>query len=759
MIIKVQCPCGTRFQFEVMPVNGRMPTPVHCPTCNADDTELANALIQQQLSAATSAPVPAPASGLRVAGLHKAQPQPAAPVAPPASATPASETSAGEVAPLCPKHKTEAAIDVCKVCGKPICLKCMEQFGYVCGVYCRQQATAKRIYIPPCPHQKSVIAGKAHAKVKWIATGVTTVAVLMLGLWIWYTFMGREPKLVYSLPIPMMDPGSHHTLRPEEYYQLIAPGELLTVKNKHASLFDFNRQQQVWSTPLQTDAEAEAAKSVKTTTGDSADAFRPESDYDLSNPSEVVLTTNDIWLAFRNEVLRLDRQTGQRKETLVRGNVLNFSSTEDALLAVCISPNGQRTLTRISLPDGTVQTANLAEPSGELKPTTRILAQKGLVNTNFPKLHQMPEMTNDPGIRRFTASSAEIMRGVKNSLQPNNGNIAPSRVPANALDEMGSYVVNDEEVPPFILAGQNVIQFQATLLERKTVSHQAMKSKPNKSVLDSNVTASQGLDLAQEMMNDSRREATGGVEIEDVSRFQVTLHRWFADNVPDWTGEVTGPPSVYALKTVDLLVAGQTVMVFDKRNKKLWEAKMAFPIRTVANHPPFLEKGDALYFADAGVLACFELASGNVRWRLNSVGISSIQADERQNIYVTSTTAGPDQIMHPQEINLREKIHPLILKVNPKNGKVLWRLESVGDDCRLSGKFLYATKERRVMAALRLEEGPDRHYNLALLDRSSGSTIWNYHKVNRMVLKTEVQKNWILLQMADEVVVLKFFSL
>jgi hypothetical protein len=79
----------------------------------------------------------------------------------------------------------------------------------------------------------------------------------------------------------------------------------------------------------------------------------------------------------------------------------------------------------------------------------------------------------------------------------------------------------------------------------------------------------------------------------------------------------------------------------------------------------------------------------------------------------------------------------------------------------LSGKFLYAVRTMSIYAALRLEEGPDRHYYLRLLDPADGKEIWSsaIHKVNRRVIKTEVQKNWILMQLDDEVLVYKFFSL
>ena len=67
--IKIQCDCGTKFKFDVEPVNGMMPAPVHCPTCNADATVSANVVISQNRQAALAAPAP-PVGGirLRVAG-------------------------------------------------------------------------------------------------------------------------------------------------------------------------------------------------------------------------------------------------------------------------------------------------------------------------------------------------------------------------------------------------------------------------------------------------------------------------------------------------------------------------------------------------------------------------------------------------------------------------------------------------------------------------------------------------------------------
>lgn len=72
MEIKLECQCGTRFKFDVEPVNGRMPVGIGCPSCGLDGTTQANAIIAQQLGHAAPPPppppIPAPAPpGLRIA--------------------------------------------------------------------------------------------------------------------------------------------------------------------------------------------------------------------------------------------------------------------------------------------------------------------------------------------------------------------------------------------------------------------------------------------------------------------------------------------------------------------------------------------------------------------------------------------------------------------------------------------------------------------------------------------------------------------
>ena len=105
-----------------------------------------------------------------------------------------------------------------------------------------------------------------------------------------------------------------------------------------------------------------------------------------------------------------------------------------------------------------------------------------------------------------------------------------------------------------------------------------MKAPPKKSVLDGDLNASKTTDAANEILNEMQRDRGGGTVEEDVSRYQVTLRRPDSTEPSDWTGEVIGPPRLFPLKTVNALTAGKTLIVFDKTNKKLWQATLSYSV-------------------------------------------------------------------------------------------------------------------------------------------------------------------------------------
>src|SRR5260370_39510114 len=89
MEIKVLCVCGTKYKFDVEPVNQRMPWPVNCPACGADGTAQANEVIQQTVAAVPVATVPRPAAIPPAAfRIHRSPPAAAPPPVPSAAPAP-----------------------------------------------------------------------------------------------------------------------------------------------------------------------------------------------------------------------------------------------------------------------------------------------------------------------------------------------------------------------------------------------------------------------------------------------------------------------------------------------------------------------------------------------------------------------------------------------------------------------------------------------------------------------------------------------
>jgi hypothetical protein len=682
MKVKVQCPCGTRFEFEVEPVNERMPVPINCPGCGVDATDLANQVIRWQLAAPQPAVAPAPAIA----------PEPA----------PAPRPAALRVARAVPARDAPAGSTATSVAPRPVPLRPVPAGAPV--------------------WQKHLAQDELSPLTKNLILGAVGLLVLLGAAWFWYVWFARDPKIVYSLDFPKTNPVSGRSIeQPDAFYELLGPNRLLSVKNQHVTLMDVGQQIPIWSVLIPGGAD------------------------DFYSTPRVVATSNDVWVAWSARLMRIDRQSGTQKPLSIPDPVLSVATGDNMILVLSGNPASNEVVTQFSLADGSTQTEEIAVSPPPAAPTN------SAVDTGITAV---PD--NSAPLARGTAHLGSSVRLKSLSFEAS-GNVPQDDLAFDRFETGSS---------PFFDAGPNAVWFKKVLLEHREITREAMKKAPAKSVLDNpNVTASQGLELAEEMANNAQRERTGGVDYIDVSRYQVTLHRLFAHDVPDWTGEIIGPPAFVPLKTVDLIVAGTNLVVFDKHNKKLWEAKLTFPVSSGYEfedvRPPCLETADALYFADKGMLTRFDTATGNVRWRLTSVGISSVQADNRGRLYLDTTTLRPETIQYSQQISLHDRDLRVIMQVDPASGNILWRSDFPGSTyhCLVSGKFLYSYRVWQTQDPLRFEEGPDTHFTLKLLQSSDGKMVWNHVLDKKDLVKVEVQKNWILLQFDDQVAVLKFFSL
>jgi outer membrane protein assembly factor BamB len=163
---------------------------------------------------------------------------------------------------------------------------------------------------------------------------------------------------------------------------------------------------------------------------------------------------------------------------------------------------------------------------------------------------------------------------------------------------------------------------------------------------------------------------------------------------------------------------------------------------------------------DAGVLTAFELKTGNVRWRLPSVGITGLFFDDQGMMFVNSTTASPESIKFSHQININQKSVSAVLKVNPANGKILWTAQPGGLVNYVAGKFIYTVQS---FAPEEEEDNPYRqetgfeaqpYLRIQRLNPRNGHPMWE-HFQQRAPLDVWFDKNLIHLVFKKEVQVLK----
>jgi outer membrane protein assembly factor BamB len=226
---------------------------------------------------------------------------------------------------------------------------------------------------------------------------------------------------------------------------------------------------------------------------------------------------------------------------------------------------------------------------------------------------------------------------------------------------------------------------------------------------------------------------------------------------------------------VNVIAAGKSLVVLDKTNKKKWDAALTYEVSEgagsmdEANAPfglgPIVERNGALFVIDEGVLTAFDLANGNARWRLPSVGISGLFFDEDGKIYVNSTTAGPDRIKFSRQIDITERVNAVVLKIDPKDGKILWTAEPGGQVSHVAGKNIFtinwyqpddSEENSLYMPDTGFETPP--YMRIKRINPRNGHVMWE-HFQQRAPLDVQFEGNTIRLVFKKEVQVLKFLSL
>ena len=710
--MKIQCRCGAKFAFDVTPEMAAAPQRFVCPACGADDSAEVNEIIRQQFAAPPVEVAPAPVARpvMRVSVT---------------TAAPVAEEAATPGVELCLKHGLEV-VNHCVGCNKPICAKCMELFGYVCSVLCQDRAEKTGMEVPVYEGHLSVVRAKAQRKGQLVGLAIAAAVVAIVGTWAWYQFYASQPHVGYSARFAeAADDGE---------VKFVSPTDVLVLRGGKLSRHDLAAKKIAWSLDLPTKSRREA----------------------WASPVETHwhVRGRDLWLALGDKLVRLDWLSGQvAQEIPTGGRVELFFPGEQGVAVVVRDPLNRQRAWRVDFSGGDPRHAEITLPTVKVHPA-KPGAKPGLV-ANAGQLGGGPAPIQ-------AARAVQLL--ANRPLPPEDGEDAAER-PWEPEDRSRSEVIG---------GGGHLVQVTVRRLEKKIVAVQAMKAPPKNSSLNADVSAASSLAVMNETLNEWQRDRTGGVNLEDASRYEILVQRLLDAGATNWTHVVTGAPGVFPLANVTVVVAGKSLFVLDGANEKKWQATLAYP---VAEHflageqtlsllgeeaeltAPCVERDGILFVADQGVVTAFDLATGNVRWRLPSVGVAGLLFDDEGMLYVNSSDAAQEKVKFTQQIDITDQTRLLILKVDPRTGQTLWTKRNLGRLARATGKFLYAVEwalgDDNSGAPMGVMKA---HVRVHRLDRDSGKVLWE-HYARRAPIAFDARGTAIGILFKKEVEVLKFLSL
>lgn len=541
---------------------------------------------------------------------------------------------------------------------------------------------------------------------------VAVVMVLLFGLvcfWGWYRFVGSKPKVTMDVQYE----------RPERPIvpRLLGGDELLLVRNREIALINLLSGEKLW----------EKSFGSVTNFDDNMPIFSEVSARVERPTPEVRVTSNSFWVIWPDHVLNLTKAEG--------------------------AP-----LVSIKLHDD---------------------APSILIGEQLLLLEKSPRATNKLAFDVFPLAG---------------GKPQPIEVPLPARD------VAVELVPD----GGSVVAVQWRMIENRIITNKlatgpkvmtasGIEKEVDQNfdkVLNDNLTAGNSLNATVKLVEQlNRRDAAEAPDetYEDRSIYEVELRR-VQGGPSTWKGQINGHPSYFPLPTVDVVAGGSSFKVIDKSGKLKWESPLSYPLGRegidssqfynatfhrfgngrnfdeqdgLRYRFPFVERGDRLYAYDRGVLAAFDLNTGEVKWRVTSVGIRKIIFDQQGALYAGSTLDGPQTIMKPDP-NRQDDPVQAIVKIETATGRVLWQAPHLGTDLFVSGKFLYSqwvgVNLMDKAAAMGGNSDVIASCALSRIDPGSGEILWRRsYKGDPDTIN--IRGNQLLIQYPRWIEMVKFFSL
>ena len=717
-----------------------------CPQCGHDSSEAVSQMIRDSPPAA----VPPP---------------------PPPSPRPAQDA--------CLRHPGQTAVTRCAVCGKPLCPLCVELFGAVCSALCRGKAESQGLELPSIAGQSRAAQDRRLKHMGWGVGAAALAGLALVGLYIWYTWVASIPSVRWSAAFPQAAESAQCRPAPS--------GQLIVLHAGVLARYDTAARTQVWRRSVldpalfasQVDAMLQAqaaARESALAAGQSpidwpaptAQSVQMELFQAAQERLRLIVRDQAVWVVFPDKLVRYDWAAGQPLQELSRaetGAPVSLSDAEFLFLAKSTGPQGL--LTRVNAATGETVSgpvpfgpSALAGGPSRARPGSDGALDPAALANRARSLSLQRRAT----LPVAAASAAHQERLLEEMRDPSDTPAAPALAakPAPAAASPG-------ETVRVLASGNSLIECSIRLLERRIVARQAMKA-PKPSALDQG-RITHSMEIASDILNDMQRDRGADTVQEDQSTYRVTLRR---PGAPDWTTDMTSPPEVFPLQSVDLVVAGRQLVALDKSNAKLWEATLPHGVNPVFDPAspggdpatvlgPCLERDGAVLVCDQGGLTAFHPATGAVQWRLATVGISGLCFDGPGVLYVNSTTATEENLKFSRQIDLTRQTRPLVLKIDPKTGRVLWKTVGTGPVVYASGKFLYTLDafagDPESRGSL-FNPGParDARTRVCRLDPGTGRVRWE-HEQPRLLLDAQFDRNTFQLVFRKEMQTLGYTSL
>ena len=716
---------------------------------------------------------------------------------------------------LCAKHPGQITTTKCFICSKPMCPQCMELFGYFCSPLCKARADSHGIEVPIYEGQRSVKEAQMGRCIAWVTGAAGAVIAALLGFWFWYAWFGSAPRVAFSIRFPQ---------RAYSGQTAVVGDQLIVLHGGTLIREDMKQKKQLWSRNLIDKsyidgAVAQTMQFAKTAIDrannddpdnelkmPSAEKIAAEMERTIQEELQLRMQGSNIWVILPNKLTRYDWETGNpTKEIPVPAEAERLVSRGEELLLLETHMAGEQSVTRVNLTTCDSRTDSLA---GESKPRAEVVATNlpfGLsAAARFP-LAPSPPRSNvaiAKAASRLVSGPATAglpMKPGKDSGKPLDpakvaaqaqhmslpARIAlPATLSANMNQERALAEASDQSKGPSskqsfvepdnmtVIPGTNgFTQFSVRLVEQRIVTHSAMKGPPKTSILNGTLTAGNTMEAANEILNEMQRSRGGDVVEEDESRYLVTMRK--AGGKDDWSGEVIGPPKIFPLQTVNVVSANKMILVFDKANNPLWKSQLNYNIgegfgdsdrqEGFYGQGPCIEHKGSLYVFDQGVLTAFDLATGNARWRLPSVGVTGLFFDDKDMMYVNTTTADPESIKYSRQIDITQKAVSVVMKIDPRTGVTLWTAQPGGLINYVSGPFIYTVQSYQPQEDSDDPYHPDTGFEaspylrIRRLNPKNGHEMWEHYQ-QRAPLDVQFDKNTIRLLFKSEAQVLKFLS-